>query len=62
MAINIDRSNMDQFYRYKMPRLLAKVKDASWMQSPFVPEKTFEKKSQGNVLQFLKCWSKINWY
>ncbi|PVD25900.1 hypothetical protein C0Q70_13564 [Pomacea canaliculata] len=25
MAINIDRSNMDQFYRYKMPRLLAKV-------------------------------------
>lgn len=40
MAINIDRSNMDQFYRYKMPRLLAKVKDASWMQSPFVSEKT----------------------
>ncbi|KAK7103689.1 eukaryotic translation initiation factor 5-like [Littorina saxatilis] len=25
MAVNIDRSNMDQFYRYKMPRLLAKV-------------------------------------
>lgn len=25
MAINIDRSNVDPFYRYKMPRLLAKV-------------------------------------
>ncbi|KAK7490184.1 hypothetical protein BaRGS_00018529 [Batillaria attramentaria] len=25
MAINIDRSNIDPFYRYKMPRLLAKV-------------------------------------
>jgi len=25
MAINIDRSNQDPFYRYKMPRLLAKV-------------------------------------
>ena len=26
MAVNIDRSNVDQFYRYKMPRLLAKVR------------------------------------
>lgn len=25
MAVNIDRSNVDQFYRYKMPKLLAKV-------------------------------------
>merc|ERR1712098_811151 len=25
MALNIDRSNLDPFYRYKMPRLIAKV-------------------------------------
>lgn len=25
MSLNIDRSNMDPFYRYKMPRLIAKV-------------------------------------
>lgn len=25
MSFNIDRSNTDPFYRYKMPRLIAKV-------------------------------------
>ena len=27
--VNVNRKNMDQFYRYKMPKLLAKVK--MWM-------------------------------
>lgn len=26
MSVNVNRSVSDQFYRYKMPRLIAKVK------------------------------------
>lgn len=29
MSVNVNRSVSDQFYRYKMPRLIAKVIDDS---------------------------------
>ena len=54
MAVNINRENPDQFYRYKMPLILAKVNLRS-----YISQWSMHDKLEVMVVQFLSASSMV---